>query len=302
MSVAANEHYHTASKQDDALHEVEALISRYYSEFLETSTLLEALEYHFASGGSRTRVGITLQCCDALGVEAKDAHIIACISELLHNASLIHDDIQDKDLKRRGKLSLWSRFDEATAILAGDHLISCAYRAAADITHANNIAKIIQHIHGAIARTVVGQKRDLSEPLDSIATYEAIALGKSGPLLELAIALPLIYQDATPAVMHAAADFAGHYAVAYQINDDIHDIAEDLKRSPQQVRPNIVALCDGLSEDARISDAISQGLSHCAKAQRAANALTVECRQVVLTILHKLYMQLDEHPLCKKQL
>ena len=84
---------------------------------------------HLGAGGKRLRARLAIAACQALGGRAEDAIDWAAAVELLHNASLVHDDIQDGDRTRRGKPALWARYGPAQAINTGDVLLMLPFRA-----------------------------------------------------------------------------------------------------------------------------------------------------------------------------
>ena len=84
---------------------------------------------HLDTGGKRLRARLALASCQALGGTAEDAVDWAAAVELLHNASLIHDDIQDGDRTRRGRPALWTKYGAAQAINTGDLLLMLPFRA-----------------------------------------------------------------------------------------------------------------------------------------------------------------------------
>ena len=96
--------------------------------------LSEAMRYAVGAGGKRIRPLICLASAVAVGGKAEDARCPAAAIELLHNYTLVHDDLpaMDNDTERRGKPSVWAKFGEANAILAGDALQALAFKAAAN--------------------------------------------------------------------------------------------------------------------------------------------------------------------------
>lgn len=189
--------------------------------------LQSAVEHHLHSGGSRIRARLALDASQALDLPVRDAVAIATACELLHNASLIHDDLQDRDTERRGQAALWARFGPDIAICAGDLLLSAAYAALA--TLGETAAPIIAHMHTRVAITIHGQSEDLDcAKLDtlSLAEYEAIAAGKSGPLLSLPIELALRLAGA-PDQVSTALRAINNFALGYQMLDDIADADAD---------------------------------------------------------------------------
>ena len=91
----------------------------------------EAMAYSLLGGGKRIRGCLVLAMCELCGGELESALPIACAVEMVHAYSLIHDDLpcMDNDTLRRGKPTCHIQFDEATALLAGDALLTHAFSA-----------------------------------------------------------------------------------------------------------------------------------------------------------------------------
>ena len=123
--------------------------------------LSEAMRYAVGTGGKRIRPLICLASAVAVGGKAEDARYPAAAIELLHNYTLVHDDLpaMDDDTERRGKPSVWAKFGEANAILAGDALQALAFKAAANAPR--NVAEIVAALGAAGVGVVQGQVEDL---------------------------------------------------------------------------------------------------------------------------------------------
>ena len=152
-----------------------------------------------------------------LSVNYDDMLILSAVCELLHNASLIHDDIQDKDENRRGQQSVWKEFGENIAICAGDLLISTAYGVLSRYSKPSHLPKLISTINHQIQLAIKGQSLDLcfkqNEKI-SIDSYLNICKQKSGALLWFeSIALAKEACDA--------------FSISYQILDDLEDVVRD---------------------------------------------------------------------------
>jgi len=95
--------------------------------------LSDAMRYAVGSGGKRVRPLICLSSALAVGGKAEDARYPAAAIELLHNYTLVHDDLpaMDDDVERRGQPTVWKKYGEANAILVGDALQALAFRALA---------------------------------------------------------------------------------------------------------------------------------------------------------------------------
>ena len=124
--------------------------------------LSEAMRYAVGAGGKRIRPLICLASAVAVGGKAEDARYPAAAIELLHNYTLVHDDLpaMDNDTERRGKPSVWAKFGEANAILAGDALQALAFKAAANAPR--NVAEIVAALGAAGVGVVQGQVEDIA--------------------------------------------------------------------------------------------------------------------------------------------
>ena len=197
------------------------------------TSAMNAAAYHLGVGGQRVRAKLALQAGVALGLSTTDAVCIATAVELLHNASLVHDDIQDRDELRRGQPAVWVRFGVNTAVCAGDLLLSAAYAALCRLENSQSLPAMVTLVHQRIAMAIDGQCADLMASKDApnnavldITRYKHIAIAKSGALLSLPIELVLLAagrSEYLPDAQHAAEAFA----VSYQIVDDLDDEQSD---------------------------------------------------------------------------
>ena len=126
------------------------------------AVLSEAMRYAVGTGGKRIRPLVCLASAVAVGGAAEDAKYPAAAIELLHNYTLIHDDLpaMDNDRERRGKPTVWVKFGEANAILAGDALLALAYRVAAKAPR--NVAAIVDVLGEKGVGVVQGQVEDVA--------------------------------------------------------------------------------------------------------------------------------------------
>ncbi len=199
--------------------------------------LFEAMRYAVMGGGKRFRPTLTLACARLFDVPESYALRAAAAIELVHCYSLVHDDLpaMDDDDLRRGQPSCHVKFGEATAILAGDALMTLAFEAlAAPETHpdaALRCALITGLAHAAGARGMVaGQMVDLAaegktqgpRALDAegIARMEGL---KTGGLIAFACEAAAILGRAPDAARHALAGYARALGLAYQVVDDLLD-------------------------------------------------------------------------------
>lgn len=209
---------------------VEALMDKLCcAEGESDSATIDAVRHHFRSGGKRIRAKLALHAAERLALEPEDAVAVAACCELLHNASLIHDDLQDRDDERRGYPTVWRAFGDDVALLAGDLLLSGAYRAVAEIHSSWHIRPILRVLHRRIAVTILSQAEDreaFSPEHSDLSAYRKIAAGKSGPLLSLPIEMSLLLAglDRFAGTAQAAAEA---FAIGYQIVDDLEDVDRD---------------------------------------------------------------------------
>jgi geranylgeranyl diphosphate synthase type II len=195
------------------------------------------LDYHFTEMGSCQRAILCIETALLLNIEDDQALKLASIVESLHNASLIHDDIQDQDTTRRQSLSLWFKYGSDLALCAGDSLILGACQSAAELEKSSQLNISIEILSRA-QQTIRGQTADVS--VDKKLTpdaYRRLAIDKAAPLIQLAVTLPCLYAGNT-SYMNALSSGAERFALAYQLYDDILDVESDVLNH----QPNAVSL------------------------------------------------------------
>ena len=126
------------------------------------AVLFEAMRHAVMAGGKRIRPQICFASAVAAGGRMEDALFPACAIELLHSYTLVHDDLpaMDNDMMRRGQPSVWAKYGEADAILAGDALQALAFRTAAQTPR--NVDKILAELGEAAVGVVRGQIEDVA--------------------------------------------------------------------------------------------------------------------------------------------
>ncbi len=259
---------------NDATSNIEQVEQRMLDLVLQgTGEAGKAAAYHFSAGGSRVRALLALQAARALALRDHEAIAIATACELLHNASLVHDDLQDRDVVRRGRDAVWHRYGEAAAICVGDLLLSAAYAALAGT--GSHAAALMARMHQRVAAVIGGQCDDIAmqgRTLDSLAAYEQVAQGKSGPLLILPLELALALAGRTDAIA-TAAEAGSLFAIGYQIADDL----EDVERDALNEELNIVAVLAAAGEPQPLACARELAVTRFRQAHAAASALPSNC-------------------------
>ena len=228
---------------NDQLHTFETAFKNQLEEIKAPSRLKESILYSTLNGGKRLRALLTLasgELCDAnREILLKVAGAIECI----HAYSLIHDDLpaMDDDEYRRGKLTCHKAFDEATAILAGDALLTYSFEILSNIEElsAEKRLQIIQ-LYSKSAGTygmVGGQYIDLDSEHKqiSLTELETIHCKKTGALIKAAILAGAIAGDTDEDTYDRLSVYADNIGLAFQIKDDILDVIgtqEELGKMP----------------------------------------------------------------------
>jgi geranylgeranyl diphosphate synthase type II len=196
--------------------------------------LIEAMRYSLLAPGKRLRPILALAAAEAVGGQPPDAagRLAAASVELVHCYSLIHDDLpaMDDDDLRRGRPTSHKAFGEATAILAGDALLTLAFewlaRAAARSGQPQRyVAAVAALARGAgVSGMVRGQARDmLPTPPSTLEAIERLHMEKTGCLFRAALEVGAATAGATPAQTEALAEFGVAYGIAFQHKDDADD-------------------------------------------------------------------------------
>jgi geranylgeranyl diphosphate synthase type I len=273
------------SHQSVSSADIEAEIARLV--WRDQTIVSKAAQYHFSAGGARTRARMGLEAALGLGLSGQAALACALAPELLHNASLVHDDLQDGDTMRRHKPSVWAQYGKDVAISTGDLLISAAYRTIAMHPHP---APALCAMHDAIATTIRGQARDCGIGMATPEDHDSIAADKSGPLLALPVQLALI----AAGIDHdEEAIRAGRaIAIAYQTLDDLSDRVDDQIHGVTNICLSLEAT--GLSADAAARTACARASAALDTARRHIGALPRGAGAPFLKLATRLDTQLKE--------
>ncbi len=195
------------------------------------SQVNEAARYSLLAGGKRVRAVLCMAACELLGGEASQAAQLACAVEMLHCYSLIHDDLpcMDNDDYRRGKPSCHKAFGEATALLAGDLLLTEAFEviAAAPVSETARVRASAALAHGAgSAGMVLGQELDLryeSQPVGE-ETLRLVHRNKTGALINAAMQMGAAAAEGGEEDCRRLEQFAYDLGLVFQIVDDVLDV------------------------------------------------------------------------------
>ena len=206
------------------------------------SHLAEAIRYALLAPGKRLRPQLVLSAAEACGGDVNDALPAAVAVEMVHAYSLVHDDLpaMDNDDLRRGRPTCHRQFDEATAILAGDALLTRAFEVlAAEIQPPERAAACCGELARAVGATgmVGGQADDLAAEFRhiGIARLQSIHRRKTGALFGASLQLGAIVADAAPDQRQRLATYGDNLGHAFQIVDDLLDVAGDEGRVGKRV-------------------------------------------------------------------
>jgi geranylgeranyl diphosphate synthase type II len=198
--------------------ELRARVESYLDELAltpELGSLAEPMRH--ALGGKRVRPVLCLATGDALGAPVENLLPAAAAVELVHSFSLVHDDLPalDDDRERRGALSVWAAYDEATAILAGDALLAEAFRLA--LTYAS--PAVARELVAATIGMIGGQQLDLQGGVELGRLHSL----KTGALFSASV-MCAIWAAGVPIEEHQPwRAFAGELGLLFQVVDDILD-------------------------------------------------------------------------------
>ena len=194
--------------------------------------LKESMLYSLSVGGKRLRPIILFAVLETLGLDAKKGYPTAAALEMIHTYSLIHDDLpaMDNDDFRRGKPTNHRVFGEALAILAGDGLLTHAFRIICQDNGLTDMQKLqlIAHLSEAAGPTgmVAGQVLDMEAEQKQLTLdqLKEVHLHKTGCLIEFSVAAAGIIAGISEELLQDLRQFAKHIGLAFQIKDDILDV------------------------------------------------------------------------------
>ena len=200
-----------------------------------STTIAEIAGYLINSGGKRLRPLLALHCAEALGSIDDGQLRYAAIIELIHAATLLHDDIVDDSELRRGKLTANKNWSNAKSVLSGDYLYAQALQMAVELGSLE-LLEILTTTVRNIARGEVDQLEAKTEAIDQ-AAYLAIIARKTAILFASACSGAAVRASAEREVIRAAYEFGHNFGMAFQIVDDVLDyrsVADQTGKNPGQ--------------------------------------------------------------------
>lgn len=210
--------------------------------------LFKAARYALLGGGKRLRPLLALATSETLGTSSSMAINVACALEMVHAYSLIHDDLpcMDNDDFRRGKPTVHKAFDEAHAVLAGDYLLAQAFEVIATDQSLSSDQKIA--LVSLLARKgggegmVAGQVLDIESEGKRLTQTELAQIHtlKTGAMITASIEFGCIIANASTADTQELRLFGDEIGLAFQIIDDVIDVAESVQKHGKNISSDAV--------------------------------------------------------------
>lgn len=241
----------------------------------DNSTIFTAMRYAVFSGGKRIRPLLLLTSGEHFGLDEEILLPYACAIELIHNYSLVHDDLpsMDNDDTRRGLPTCHKKFGEAVAILTGDGLLSLAFEILFTAPWPPGGPRLKEEICQQIALAVgpagliAGQWLDLSfhpEETD-LAAYHHLAQKKTAGLIRVSVVSGARLAGASPDKITALETYGTNLGLAWQLRDDLEDIFQD-ECSTTCFRPNLARVLGPQKARKQINRQLEQAVEALKKA------------------------------------
>ena len=205
-------------------------------------SLYKPVKYILSTGGKRLRPLLVIFSTKAVGGNFPDVYNASVAVELLHNFTLVHDDIMDNADKRRGMLTLHKKYDDSTAILAGDGLLSVAYEYL--LKDCNGKTKeVISAFTKGLIEVCEGQSLDKDfETTDNVTIdkYKLMIMKKTAAMFEMCCTVGALLGGGSPKEIKAVSLFGKNIGIAFQIQDDLLDISGDEKKFGKKVGGDLI--------------------------------------------------------------
>lgn len=217
---------------------VEREIDRWVSRGLEPEILARATRHLLEAGGKRLRPCLALTACEAVGGKAEDALEAAAAIELLHNFTLIHDDIMDQDEFRRNVKTVHVLLGVPVAVIAGDALFAKVFEALAANAkrlglEGARVVELFDAVSKASFEICQGQVLDMlfeGRADVSEAEYMRMVSGKTGALLEASMKVGALLGKGEPEQVRALAEYGRLIGLAFQMRDDVLGVAGEQEK------------------------------------------------------------------------
>jgi len=195
----------------------------------QPSSLYTPARYVLDGGGKRVRSVLVLVACKSVGGNLLDALPASAAVEVLHNFTLVHDDIMDNASSRRGRPTVHTRWDNNVAILTGDAMVALAYRALLE-TRSSRIRDLTRLFTEGLLVVCEGQAYDKEFETNRtvrVRDYLSMIEKKTGRMIAVAAELGAVVGKATPNQQRALRTYGALIGRAFQVQDDLLDVTAD---------------------------------------------------------------------------
>jgi octaprenyl-diphosphate synthase len=226
-------------------------------------------QYIIAAGGKRLRPALLLLCCGSLGFVGSQRFNMAAVVEFIHTATLLHDDVVDESMLRRGNATANAKFGNPASVLVGDFLYSRAFQMMVE-AQSMRIMQILADATNVIAEGEVMQLMNMHNAALDEAGYLEVIRSKTAKLFEASARVGAILSGASLVHEEACAEYGQALGTAFQVIDDVLDYAGDAQlmgknlgddlREGKATLPLIAAMQRGSDQERRIiQQAIENG-------------------------------------------
>jgi octaprenyl-diphosphate synthase len=170
----------------------------------------------------------------ALGITNQQHHHLAAIIEFIHTATLLHDDVVDESLLRRGRETANALFGNQASVLVGDFLYSRAFQMMVELDNMK-VMRILSDATNRIAQGEVMQLMNVNDPNTTEQSYFDVIYSKTARLFEAATQLAAVLTDQDDSIEQAMQDYGKHLGTAFQLVDDILDYTADANEMGKNV-------------------------------------------------------------------
>ncbi len=224
------------------LHSIEQRIQA-FSQIQEPRTLYEPIAYILNNGGKRIRPLFAVLACQSVGGEPVDAIDAGVAIEILHNFTLVHDDIMDNSPIRRGKETIHTRWDTPTAILSGDAMVGLALKSLESYSNLTNFGKIIERFTRALIGVCEGQAIDMEfntkQEVSSVDYFRMIER-KTAEVIRASLVLGGLCAGAVERDLQTLEIFGHNIGIAFQLQDDLLDMVANQEELGKRIGNDIL--------------------------------------------------------------
>ena len=190
------------------------------------------MSHLFKGGGKRLRAMLPMLVGQAVGRGHEGHYVLGACIEIIHNFTLVHDDIMDQDPVRRGLRAVHVEFDDSTAINAGDAMLALSFEMLADSTYIDDeqLRPLVRSIGEMVRRVSEGQQEDFEfEERDHVSEedYMSMIEGKTSAMFEMCARTGAIIAGASDEVVETMSEWGLMLGLCFQIMDDVIDLRSD---------------------------------------------------------------------------